>query len=75
MKTITAHELKFWLDNNEAQVVDVREPSEYKEGHIPGSILIPLWHSEQGKTSTRAKQKNRHTLSLLANAAPWLVRN
>ena len=23
-------------------ILDVRQPSEYKEGHIPGAILIPL---------------------------------
>lgn len=23
-------------------VLDVREPSEYRQGHIPGSVLIPL---------------------------------
>ena len=23
-------------------IVDVREPHEYAEGHIPGSILVPL---------------------------------
>ena len=23
-------------------ILDVREPSEYKNGHIPGAVLIPL---------------------------------
>ena len=36
---ITAHE---WLENNEAIVIDVREPHEYQESHIPGAHLIPL---------------------------------
>lgn len=27
---------------NEAQLVDVREPREWTDGHIPGSIHIPL---------------------------------
>ena len=27
--------------------IDVREESEYKEGHIPGSILIPLGNIEK----------------------------
>ncbi len=26
----------------EITILDVRQPSEYKEGHIPGSTLIPL---------------------------------
>lgn len=28
--------------NKQVLIVDVREPYEYKEGHIPGSKLIPL---------------------------------
>jgi rhodanese-related sulfurtransferase len=28
--------------NSEALVIDVRQPSEYEEGHIPGAINIPL---------------------------------
>jgi rhodanese-related sulfurtransferase len=35
----TAHE---WIENNEAIIIDVREPHEYQESHIPGSYLIPL---------------------------------
>lgn len=34
-----AHE---WLSNHEAIVIDVREPSEYNEVHIPGAYLIPI---------------------------------
>ena len=34
--------LKFWLDDNQAMVIDVREPDEYKEGHIKGAVNIPL---------------------------------
>lgn len=36
---MTANE---WVSNNEAVVVDVREPHEYEEVHIAGSQLIPL---------------------------------
>ena len=25
-----------------ATVIDVREPDEYEEGHVPGAVLIPL---------------------------------
>jgi rhodanese-related sulfurtransferase len=32
-----------------AQIVDVREPDEWREGHIPGAIHIPL-----GKLAVRA---------------------
>lgn len=26
-----------------APVVDVREPGEYVDGHVPGAILMPMW--------------------------------
>ena len=34
-------ELAVALDGG-ARLVDVREPSEYTEGHVPGAVLIPL---------------------------------
>lgn len=36
---VTANE---WLKNNEAILIDVREPEEYDEVHIPGAHLIPV---------------------------------
>ncbi len=42
IKSVTAQEAKQWLDNNEAIVVDVREPGEYQEVRIKGSTLIPV---------------------------------
>ncbi len=30
------------IGNQEVMVVDVREPNEYAQGHIAGSLLIPL---------------------------------
>ena len=30
------------IDAGDVQVIDVREPSEYAEGHIPGVTLVPL---------------------------------
>ncbi|MCB9963482.1 MAG: rhodanese-like domain-containing protein [Rhodospirillales bacterium] len=39
---IDAPTLKSWLDRKEAILIDVRELPEYKEAHIPGSILIPV---------------------------------
>jgi sulfur-carrier protein adenylyltransferase/sulfurtransferase len=29
-------------DPNEITILDVRQPGEYKESHIPGAVLIPL---------------------------------
>ena len=35
-------QVKNWLENNEAIVIDVREPAEFKSGHIQGAINKPL---------------------------------
>lgn len=43
MLTITTTELQNRLDRGERlTIIDVREPGEYAEGHIPGSSLHPL---------------------------------
>ena len=42
IKIIDPRTLKTWLAQNEAFVIDVREPHEYHLAHIPGAILIPL---------------------------------
>ncbi len=34
------------LAAGQARVVDVREPEEYAEGHIPGAVLLPLGRVE-----------------------------
>ena len=30
------------MDSGEVEVIDVREPNEYAEGHIAGVVLVPL---------------------------------
>ncbi len=42
IRTVDAKTLKEWLSNNEAVLVDVREPAEYEAENIYGSRLIPL---------------------------------
>ena len=43
MKKITPKELKNLLDKNSPlQLIDVRNPNEYSNGHIKNSINIPL---------------------------------
>ena len=42
MRSVNAATLKLWLENNEAVLVDVREPAEYRAAHIKQAKLIPL---------------------------------
>ena len=40
---ITVHELEDWMDEHrDVVVVDVREPSEWMEGHIPSAFHVPM---------------------------------
>ena len=41
-KNITPQEARKMMEEEDVTVVDVREPDEYAEGHIPGAVLIPL---------------------------------
>jgi len=41
MKTISPAELQSLL-NTDVDIVDVREPDEWKTGHVPGARLVPL---------------------------------
>jgi glyoxylase-like metal-dependent hydrolase (beta-lactamase superfamily II) len=40
---LTMEELKERFDAGSVQILDVREPDEYEEGHIPESVNLP-WH-------------------------------
>jgi len=41
-KEVTPAELSAMLDAGSALVVDVREPDEFADGHIPGAVNLPL---------------------------------
>jgi rhodanese-related sulfurtransferase len=41
MRTVSVHDLKVAVDDG-AAVIDVREPEEYADGHVPGAALVPL---------------------------------
>lgn len=41
-ENIQPETLKQWLEKDEALVIDVREPDEYRFGHIEGAVNIPL---------------------------------
>jgi rhodanese-related sulfurtransferase len=40
--SVDAVTLKYWLDRNEAVLVDVREPGEHAVEKIEGAVLLPL---------------------------------
>ena len=45
VKSLDAPEAKRFMDKlavDQFNLIDVRQPGEYKSGHIPGSKLIPL---------------------------------
>lgn len=42
MRAVTVQQLKDALDAGGAIVVDVREPDEFAQGHVPGARLVPL---------------------------------
>lgn len=42
IQTVDAATLKKWLSQDEAVVIDVREPMEYEEANIAEATLIPL---------------------------------
>lgn len=42
IKNIDIKTAKKWLEDNEAILIDVREPAEHKAAHISGSVLKPL---------------------------------
>lgn len=45
VKSMDTNEAKAFMDQKDVDdftILDVRQPSEYEEGHIPGATLIPL---------------------------------
>jgi rhodanese-related sulfurtransferase len=42
IKSATVRELKQWMQDGDVVLVDVREPEEYAQGCIVGSVLVPL---------------------------------
>ena len=52
VSTMNATELNHWLKNSKRPIViDVRQPDEYRTGHITGAKLIPL-----NKLNSRMKE-------------------
>lgn len=78
--TTGVHELDYLVQNNkgEAVVVDVRFPSDYAAGHVPGAINLPKgkWQNPKGlrKDATHYLYCYDQTCHLAAEAALDLVR-
>jgi len=44
-KTMEADEARRWMEGRPPgsfTLLDVRQPGEYEQGHLPGAVLIPL---------------------------------
>jgi rhodanese-related sulfurtransferase len=41
-KTVMMNDLEQLIKKGTLNILDVREPEEYEEGHIPGAILTPI---------------------------------
>src|SRR5579871_3333020 len=39
---VTPKQINEWRANGEALIVDVREPDEWEDAHIPGAVFLPL---------------------------------
>lgn len=56
-ETIDVTTANEWLNNNEAILIDVREPEEYKEIHIAGAHLIPIGTIEMNQLPDARNKK------------------
>ena len=75
VEEVSLAELKEGLANGSILLVDVREPDEYKAGHIPGATLNPLQRFDpaalprvQGKRVVLSCRSGKRTLTALALA-------
>ncbi len=65
MKKIFVEEFLKQAENH--TVIDVRTPSEFQKGHIPGAFNIPLFSNEErADVGTKYKQESRDTALILA---------
>lgn len=58
IQTIESSQLHQMLEGEKENplLIDVRQPQEYKEGHIPGALLVPLGQLEYGHPSFSKEQ-------------------
>ena len=61
---IPVDELQHWLNEaQDVQIIDVRQPGEYRKGHVPGAINAPLTHVAEQASSF---DPNRQTAVICA---------
>ena len=76
VENVGREELKRGLADGSIRLVDVREPNEYADGHIPGAILNPLQSfdpdalppSEEGKRVVLSCRSGKRSLVALEHA-------
>ncbi len=76
VENVGREELKRGLADGSIRLVDVREPNEYADGHIPGAILNPLQSfdpdtlppSEEGKRVVLSCRSGKRSLVALERA-------
>jgi rhodanese-related sulfurtransferase len=56
-KTVMMNEVEQLMKKGPIDVLDVREPEEYEEGHIPGAILAPI---SEFMNHIAKVEKNKH---------------
>jgi rhodanese-related sulfurtransferase len=58
VEMISVHDVKAMLDaRQQPLIVDVREPAEFRAGHIPGAVNIPLGTLEKGAAGFDKQQE------------------
>lgn len=57
LKPVDATTVKKWLDAGDTVLVDIREPNEHAQEHIPGSHLVPLSELDRHDLRTLGQKK------------------
>ncbi|XP_066516733.1 thiosulfate sulfurtransferase/rhodanese-like domain-containing protein 1 [Hoplias malabaricus] len=70
---VSFEQLKQMLASGNVQLFDVREPSEFEEGAIPGAINIPLSEVEQSFTLTPDQFKELYGASVPGKNDPDFI--
>lgn len=80
-KDLNVSEFEKGLKGKDIQLVDVRTPAEYKEGHLKGAILAD-WKNQEEFAAAMKKLDPKKPVYVYClagvrseNAAQWLVKN